>query len=105
MNRREIAFLLVAMTFAAIFGGVLGDVVGSLLPEGTIKTLFVKHLQIGIGSEPYVAVQDNANPLRYSPVTISLFAVTFTFGLLIKINFVSVLCVLLVFVYFSWWFL
>lgn len=105
MNRREVTFLLVAVTLAAVFGGVVGDVVGSFLPEGTIKTLFVKHLQIGVGSNPYVAVQNNSDPLRYSPLTINLFAITLTFGLLIKINFVSVLFVLLVFVYFRWWFL
>ena len=105
MTKREITFLLVAITLAAVFGGIVGDVIGSFLPEGTIKTLFVKHLQIGIGSEPYVAVQDNTGPLRHAPLTINLFSITLTFGLLIKINFVSVLFVLLVFVYFRWWFL
>ncbi len=124
MNRREVTFLLVAVVLAAVFGGVVGEAVGSFLPEGVVKTLFVKHLQIGIGSNVYADVRDNADPhalkqkesdaddgkkksepKRYFPLTIDLFGITLTFGLLIKINFVSVLFVLLVFVYFRWWFL
>ena len=105
MNRREVTFLLVAMVLAAVFGGLVGDVIGSFLPEGSIKTLFVKHLQIGLGSNPYVEVHTNADPVRHQPLTIDFFAVSLTVGLLIKINFVSVLFVLLVFVYFRWWFL
>ncbi len=105
MSRREIVFLMTAMLLAAIFGGLIGDVVGSFLPEGTIKTLFIRHVQVGIGARPYVAVSDNATAAPYAPLTIDFFAITFSFGLLLKINFVSVLCVLLVFVYFRWWFL
>ncbi len=105
MNRREITFLLVAMILAAVFGGLIGDVVGSFLPDGTIKTLFVKHLEVGIGSNTFATISDGSDPFRYAPLTINLFAITLTFGLLLKINFVSVLCVLLVFVYFRWWFL
>jgi len=105
MNRREVTFLLVAIVLAAVFGGLVGDVIGSFLPDGTIKMLFVKHLQIGLGSDIFAKVRDNTDPVLYSPVTIDFFAITLTFGLLIKINFVSVLFVLLVFVYFRWWFL
>jgi hypothetical protein len=107
VNRREVTFLLVAMILAAVFGGLVGDVVGSFLPErAAIKPLFVKHLVIGIGVGPdFYAVGDNNTPLEYSPVTIDFYAITLTFGFLIKINFVSVLFVLLVFVYFRWWFL
>lgn len=105
MNRREVTFLLVAVILAAVFGGLVGDVIGTFLPDGTIKTLFVKHLQIGLGSNSYVAVQDNTDALRYQPLTLDLFAISLTFGILIKINFVSVLFVLLVFVYFRWWFI
>ena len=105
MNRREITFLLVAMILAAVFGGLIGDVVGSFLPDGTIKTLFVKHLEIGVGSNTYAAISDGSDPFRYAPLTINLFAITLTVGILLKINFVSVLFVLLVFVYFRWWFL
>lgn len=105
MNRREITFLLVAMILAAVFGGLTGDVVGSFLPDGTIKTLFVKHLEIGLGSNTYAMISDGTDPFRYAPLTVNLFAITLTFGLLLKINFVSVLFVLLVFVYFRWWFL
>ena len=98
MSRREVIFLLTAMLLAAIFGGLIGDVVGSFLPEGTIKTLFIRHLQVGLGANPYITVTDNATPAPYAPLTIDFFAITFSFGLLLKINFVSVLCVLLVFV-------
>ena len=76
MNRREVVFLLTAMILAAVFGGLIGDVVGSFLPEGTIKTLFIRHLQIGLGSQPYIAVSDNTTPAPYAPLTIDFFAIT-----------------------------
>ena len=70
---------------------------GFTLPEAGWLQGAVRHLS--------VAVQDSTGPLRHAPLTINLFSITLTFGLLIKINFVSVLFVLLVFVYFRWWFL
>jgi len=85
------------MILAAVAGGVIGDLVGSFLPEGTMKTLFQTNIEIGLGRT--VAMQ------HVEPLTLNLYAITLVLGLTLKINFVSVLFVLLVFVYFQWWYL
>ncbi len=88
MKGREVTFLLVALVLAAVVGGLIGDIVGTFLPEGAVKTLFQKNLPIG-----------------FQPLTVELFALSFTIGLMVKINFVSILFLILVVVYFRWWFL
>ncbi len=87
MNRRELVFL-VAILLAAVIGGLFGDIIGTYLPDGAAKTLFSKSIQIG-----------------FSPTQVEFYAVSFTIGLMFKINFVSALFVILVVVYFRWWYL
>lgn len=87
MNRRELVFL-VALLLAAVIGGLFGDIIGTYLPDGAAKTLFTKSIQIG-----------------FSPTQVEFFAISFTIGLMFKINFVSALFVILVVVYFRWWYL
>ena len=87
MNRREMV-LLVALLLAAVIGGLLGDIIGTYLPEGAAKTLFSKSVQVG-----------------FSPTQVDFFAISFTVGLMFKINFMSALFVILVVVYFRWWYL
>lgn len=88
MKGREITFLLVSLVLAAVVGGLIGEIIGSILPEGAVKTLFQKNVAIG-----------------FKPLTVELFAISFTIGLLVKINFVSILFIILVVLYFRWWFL
>lgn len=88
MNRRELTFLIVALLLGAVLGGLVGDIVGSFLPAGAAKTMFTKNIQIGFG-----------------PTQVDFYAISFTAGLKFKINFMSVLVVLLVIVYFRWWYL
>ena len=88
MQRRELTFLITALILGAILGGLVGDVIGTFLPEGAAKTVFTKSVQIGFG-----------------PTQLDLFSIAFTFGLKFKINFMSVLVVLLVIIYFRWWYL
>jgi hypothetical protein len=87
MNRRELVFL-VALLLAAVIGGLIGDIIGTYLPDGAAKTLFTKSIEIG-----------------FSPTQVSFYAISFTVGLMFKINFVSALFVILVVVYFRWWYL
>ena len=87
MNRREIVFL-VALLLAAVIGGLFGDIIGTYLPDGAAKTLFTKSIQVG-----------------FSPSQVEFYAISFTIGLMFKINFVSALFVILVVVYFRWWYL
>jgi len=88
LKGREVTFLLVSLVLAAVVGGLIGDITGSFLPEGAVKTLFEKTISIGFKS-----------------LTVELYAISFTIGLMVKINFVSILFIILVVIYFRWWFL
>ncbi len=78
--------MMVALVLAAVVGGLIGDLVGSFLPEGAVKTLFEKSIEIGL-----------------RPSTLELYAISLTFGLMFEINFVSILMIILVIAYFKWW--
>jgi hypothetical protein len=88
LKEREITFLIIALVLGAVVGGLVGEIIGSFLPEGAVKTLFQKSIDLG-----------------FNPTTLELYAITFTIGLLVKINFVSILFIILVVIYFRWWFL
>jgi hypothetical protein len=88
VKRRELTFLITTLILAAVLGGLVGDVIGTFLPPGAAKTVFTKSIEIGI-----------------SPTHVDFYAISFTFGLTFKINFMSVLFVLLVIIYFRWWYL
>lgn len=88
MKRREVLFIVTALILGAVVGGVIGDIIGTFLPPGAAKTLFSKSIQIGLDT-----------------TRIDFYAVALTFGLMVKINFVSVLTVIFVIVYFRWWYL
>jgi hypothetical protein len=78
--------MVVVLVLAAVIGGLIGDIVGSFLPEGAVKTLFEKSIDIGL-----------------KPFAWELYAISLTFGLMIKINFVSILMIILGIAYFRWW--
>jgi hypothetical protein len=88
LKGREITFLLVSLVLAAVVGGLIGEIMGSFMPEGAVRILFQKSITIG-----------------FKPLTVELYAISFTIGFLVKINFVSVLFIILVVLYFRWWFL
>ena len=88
VKKREVVFIVTALILGAVVGGVIGDIIGTYLPPGAAKTLFSKSIQIGLDA-----------------TRIDLYAISLTFGLMVRINFVSVLTVILVIVYFRWWYL
>lgn len=88
MKQREVTFIITALILGAVMGGLLGDVIGSFLPESAAKTLFSKNIPIG-----------------FETFKVDFYAIAFTFGLMFKINFMSILIVILVMVYFKWWYL
>jgi uncharacterized membrane protein YeiH len=88
VKRRELTFIIVALILAATIGGLIGDIIGSYLPESGAKVLFSKSAQIGVPTMQF-----------------EFYAVSMTFGLMFKINFMSVLLILLVIIYFRWWYL
>ena len=79
MKGRELTFIIVALLLGAILGGFVGELIGSFLPEGAARTLFTKSVSIG-----------------FETTRVQLYSFTFTLGLMFKINFMSVLVVLLV---------
>ncbi len=88
MKGRELTFIIVALLLGAILGGFVGELIGSFLPEGAAKTLFTKSVSIG-----------------FETTRVQLYSFSFTIGLMFKINFMSVLVVLLVIIYFRWWYI
>jgi len=88
MKKREVIFLTTALLLGAVLGGLLGDIIGTFLPEGAAKTVFAKSIQIGFG-----------------PGQLDFYTISLTFGFQFKVNFMSILIVLLVIIYFRWWYL
>lgn len=88
MRTRELTFIVVALLLGAILGGFVGELLGSFLPPGAARTLFSKSLKIG-----------------FEATRVEFYSISFTIGLMFKINFVSVLGVLLVIIYFRWWYI
>lgn len=99
MKGKELTFLIVSLILATVLGGFLGQLIGDYLPDGAVKTLFQKNLEIGIGKRGITV-----NEIQ-EPIYINLYSISLAFGLLIKINFVSVLMVILVIIYFKWWYI
>jgi hypothetical protein len=99
LRDREISFIIISLIMAAIIGGFLGQLIGEYLPDGAVKTLFVKSMDIGIGQRGV-----SVNEIQ-EPIYINLYSISLAFGLLIKINFVSLLMIILVIIYFKWWYL
>jgi hypothetical protein len=88
LKKRELTFIVVALLLGAVIGGLIGDIIGTFLPPGAAKTVFTKTIEIG-----------------FDTVKVDFFSIAFTFGLKLKINFMSMMVVLLVIIYFRWWYL
>ena len=88
MKRRDTTFIIVALILGAVLGGLVGDIVGTFLPDGAAKTVFTKSIPIG-----------------FDTFKIELYTIALTIGLTLKINFMSMLVVILVIIYFRWWYL
>lgn len=88
MKKREVTFIVVALVLSAVVGGLVGDVIGTFLPEGAAKTVFSESIQIGLNT-----------------TKIDFYTISFTFGLMFKINFMSALSMLLVVFYFRFWYI
>lgn len=88
MKAREVTFIVTALILGVILGALIGDIVGSFLPPGAAKTLFTKSIEVGVDM-----------------VKVDFYAISAIFGLTLKINFMSILAVVLVIVYFRWWYL
>jgi len=88
MKKREVTFILVALILGAVIGGLIGDIIGTFLPPGAAKTVFTKSIEIG-----------------FNTIHVDFYAISFIFGLTLRINFMSILVLILVIIYFRWWYL
>jgi len=88
LKRPEIISIVIILLLAAVIGGLIGDLIGSFIPDGAVRTLFQKYVEIG-----------------FNTISFDFYSISLTFGLMVKINFVSILMVILVIVYFRWWYL
>ncbi len=88
MKSREVMFITVALILGAVIGGLLGEIIATYLPDGAAKTLFSKSIEIG-----------------FQTLKVDFYAISFTVGLMLKINLLSALAVILVMIYFRWWYL
>jgi len=86
LKKSEILFLIVALILAAAVGGLIGDIIGSVAPKGNVKTLLEKEIPIG-----------------FQTISFDWYALSFTIGFLIRLNFFSILGMVLVIIYFKWW--
>jgi len=83
---RGIGFLLTVIVLGVLIGGVIGEIIGLLMPEGVIKEFFISSVRASVG-----------------PVTLDLHAFSVTLGFGLKLNIISVLGVCLVAYLFRWY--
>jgi hypothetical protein len=65
---------LIIVVIGALLGTMVGELLGAYLPEGAVKNFFLKSIQFGL-----------------EPTAIELHILTLTFGLILKINVLTVL--------------
>ncbi|HEQ97959.1 MAG TPA: DUF4321 domain-containing protein [candidate division Zixibacteria bacterium] len=88
MTRRDLFLLVFSLILAGVVGGLIGDIVGHYLPDGALKTLFQKNI-----------------PLGFDAASVNFYVISLTFGFKVAINFMSVLFMILVLIYFRWWYI
>ena len=50
MKNRDISLIAIGLLTGAIIGGVLGNLMGWMLPEGVVKDFFLTSFELDIGS-------------------------------------------------------
>ena len=79
MRPRKLSVFVLSLIVGAILGGALGEIIALILPDGVAKDFFTKAISIGI-----------------SPHTWDLWFASLTFGFSFKLNFTSILGVLVI---------
>jgi len=85
IRNRRIGVLLLWLVCGAVFGSLLGELLGLILPQGVVRQFFLAGVSIG-----------------FSPFTLNLAVVSITLGLSLTINVVGVLGILFAAYYFRW---
>ncbi len=84
---RSAGFIFLVLLIAIIIGGYIGELLALILPEGGVKTFFLRSVEFG-----------------FETITINLAIIKFSFGLILRFNFASLLALAVVVYYFRWWF-
>jgi len=77
-NTHTIGRIIIVIFLGAIVGGVLGEVIALLIPDGIVHEFFLRSVSFG-----------------FSPVTINLILITFTLGFTFKLNIIGVIGIFL----------
>jgi hypothetical protein len=67
----------IIVVIGALLGTMVGELLGAYLPDGAVKNFFLKSIRFGL-----------------EPATLDLHILTLTFGLLLKINVLTVIGVI-----------
>lgn len=86
MRHKSFGFLLFMILLGLILGTAIGEAIGLVLPEGVVKSFFLRSVATTLG-----------------PATVDLVAFTFTLGFSLKINLMAVLGVVLSIYLFRWY--
>ena len=87
MKKRNTGLILLILILSIVVGGYIGEVLSLILPDGGVKTFFLRSVEFG-----------------FDTITINLAIIRFSFGLIFKFNFISLLALVVVAYYFKWWF-
>ena len=82
MNKRNLSLIILGLFVGAAIGGVLGNLLGWVLPEGVVKTFFLTSMSLALGGLA-------GNELGV--IILDLKIITLKFGLAINLNFTSII--------------
>ena len=82
MKNRDLSLIIIGLFSGAIIGGVIGSLLGWMLPEGVVKDFFLTSVTFDIGG----AVGNEMGVL-----VLDLKIITLRFGFSIVLNFTSVI--------------
>ena len=82
MNKRDISLIIIGLFSGAAIGGVIGNLLSWLLPEGVVKDFFLTSLSLDIGG-----LAGN----EMGVIIIDLLIITIKFGLSMNFNFTSII--------------
>ena len=79
MNKRSIGVIVLILFFGALFGTLLGEFLGWMLPESVVKDFFLKSIDFSLGG------------YRGEPLSLDFIMMAIKFGLKLTFNFTSII--------------